>query len=267
MASMSDYPNRLTFDVASDLERIDGAFTRLLSDRNQWQDFLKDPNGVLVKLGLHPPATPDANARANLVFYATLANKRLVQLAKEMFEDFQDPTDNASYYTEGLKKGLLQNRLQYDLAAVNHFLSKPDKARELYQLAISDLSAKGILTRRYSEAELNTYLDGLFQGMQEGLGIEELPTLERWDRHYGVGTGYGFGEVEVGPVATVPVLVEGVMFVTVLGFIPDNIPQLLEQAYLGDDEAVKSLSILSNLLALSSDLATHVQNFESRWIQ
>jgi hypothetical protein len=83
MAKISDYPDRFSFDVASDLERIDGAFTRLLGDRNQWQEFLKDPNGVLVKLGLHPPATPEANERANLIFYATLANKRLVQLALE----------------------------------------------------------------------------------------------------------------------------------------------------------------------------------------
>ena len=49
MAKISDYPDRFSFDVASDLERIDGAFTRLLADRNQWQEFLKDPNGVLVK--------------------------------------------------------------------------------------------------------------------------------------------------------------------------------------------------------------------------
>jgi hypothetical protein len=189
MAKISDYPDRFSFDVASDLERIDGAFTRLLADRNQWQEFLKDPNGVLVKLGLHPPATPEANERANLIFYATLANKRLVQLALEMFEDFETPTSATAYYTEGLKKDVLQNRIEYDLAAVNHFFSKTDKAREIYRVALFDINEKGILTKRYSEAELNTYLDGMFQGVQNRLGIEELPTLERWDRHYGIGTG------------------------------------------------------------------------------
>ena len=47
-----------------------------------------------------------------------------------MFEDFETPTIAAAHYAEGLKKGVLQNRIEYDLDAVNHFFSKTDKARD-----------------------------------------------------------------------------------------------------------------------------------------
>lgn len=263
MTNSGDRRNRFNIDVAQDLERIDDAFTRLLKDRDTWSNFLLDPNGVMVKLGLHPPASADANERTNKIFYAVLSNRELVQLALEMTEEIQSSESEHEFYVEGLRKGVIQNRIEYDLRGVNRIFSQTERVRELYQIGLYDINDKGILTRSYSRDELDDYIDRMIRGVQQGLPIRELPTLEQWDRHYGVGTGYGFGEVEVGPVATAAIAAEfAAAFTVAVAIAPAPVMStLFREAITGNRESEKALDILSRLYDFASDLMTYVQKF------
>ena len=255
-----------TVDVTRDLERIDGVVTQLLRDRSIWSEFLQDPNGVLVRLGLHPPTTAEANARTNRVFYAVLSNRDLLQIALEMAQEVQPSDSEREFHLEGLRRGVIQNRIDYDLRGVNHIFSQTDRVRRIYQIALNDLNEKGILTRTYSQEELNDYIERMIQGVQNDLSINELPTLERWDdQNYGVGTGYGFGEVEVGPIATVGFGAEVVVVFTVGALIepPENVNALFSLSLMGDSGSVRELDILTRLQDFTSDLLTHAESFES----
>lgn len=263
MTNSGDRTNRFTIDVTQDLERIDEAFTRLLKDRDTWSNFILDPNGVMVKLGLHPPATANANERTNRIFYAVLSNRELIQLALELTQEIQPSDSEREFYIEGLRKGVIQNRIEYDLRGINQIFSETERVRQLYQIGLYDINDKGILTRRYSTDELDDYINRMIRGVQGGLSINELPTLEQWDRNYGVGTGYGFGEVEVGPVATAAAAAEfAVAFTVAVAIAPaPAISDLFLESVSGNKDSAKALDILSRLHDFASDLMTNVQLF------
>lgn len=45
----------LQIDISKDLSRIDGAMTKVITDSQLSSEFLKDPNGVMVRVGTRPP--------------------------------------------------------------------------------------------------------------------------------------------------------------------------------------------------------------------
>jgi hypothetical protein len=100
--------------------------------------------------------------------------------------------------------------------------------------------------------------------------FEKSRSWKTWDEYYGVGTGYGVGEVEVGPVATIGVFVEVGIAVTVvipvgfLGAAPR--PQTLTDAALGNPEAIKTLATAAALLRLAGEVLVHANNFAARAI-
>jgi hypothetical protein len=259
--------NRFVLDVVEDLERVDEVATRLLKDRDLWPGFIRDPNGVLVKLGLHPPATPEANERTNRTFYAMLANKDLIKKTLQLYDGLDIPREHLEFYSEGLKKGVIQNNIELDLLALEHFFSNEQIAREIYTMALYDINEKDILTRRYEKEELDQHIDKMLRGISLQQSITDLPTLETWDRHYGVGTGYGFGEAEVGPAVTIDVAVQvqvgitAVIPVFVAGLIAENMSELAALAIGGDKDAARAFDITSKMLDFASDLALHVQSF------
>jgi len=260
---------QFALDVRHDLERVDESMTRLLRDRDAWSDFIRDPNGMLIKLGLHPHASSEANERTNKVFYAVLSNREVIRLAIEMLQDFEASNEAMEHYNEGLRKGVIQNLIEHDLQIVNHVFSQTERIKQLYQLALHDVNDKGILTRRYSQDELNQHIDLMVEGVQSGLPIRDLPTLETWDRYYGVGTGYGFGEAEVGPAVSAVVVAEIIAAgtiaipVAVFGAAAPVTNQLVLNSLSGDKESTRALDILTRMHDFASDLMIHVQSFEN----
>jgi len=278
MPEMKDFVDRFAFDCAKELERIDACMTHLLKTPSMWSEFMAEPNGVFAKLGVTPATAPEVHDRVNRMFYATLTNKELIKLVAEIYEDFKDTVGNAEHHHEGLKKGVVQNLIKHDISGINHFLSKPDKAIQAYKLALYDLNEKGIFTRRYTQEELDNFSEAKVRAMQNRLPIAEQPQLEQWDRNYGVGTGYGFGEitlvataqalvaVEVGVVATFGAAIAmgvagnvGVSGATALSLEQHHTNALLE----GDRESVYAAHIMSRLYAFFSDLMMHAHHFES----
>ncbi len=47
---MVDIDAPMFLDVTEDLQRVDGVMTRLVKDRTLWQEFLDDPNGVMLQI-------------------------------------------------------------------------------------------------------------------------------------------------------------------------------------------------------------------------
>jgi hypothetical protein len=170
-------------DVTSDLERVDGAVTQILKDRSVWDEFLRDPNGVFVRLGLHPPTSAEINERANKAFYATVTNRRLIQLLTQHYKDYHITEESRHEIIENLRRGKIENPLAVDLAGMEHLLSDTDTLREALRLTLHDLNEKGILEARYPPEDLDNYVEDVISAIFERRAVGDHPTLERWDRH------------------------------------------------------------------------------------
>jgi len=178
MTNIDDYKdNNFLFKIAQDLSRVDGVFTTLIKDSNKWNDFFNDPNGTLIQLGLHPPASKDANEIANKVFYASLSNKEVISLVHDLYKDFQPTEQQLTSADNALKRGVIENPLDLDIAAVNHFFRDEEKARKIYQVALFDLNNRNLFKKKYSEEEINQYIDTMIKSVQEGKSLGEIPTL------------------------------------------------------------------------------------------
>ncbi len=275
MIDLNNPENKFDIDISKDLLRIDEAFTQIVKDRDSWRDFMQDPNGAMIRVGLHPPASKEANDRANRTFYAALSNKELINHVAGMFEGFDgteasehgaDETANAAYHQEGLKNGRLQNRVEYDVSAAHHFFEQREAAETAYKILLHDLNENGVLTRKYETDEIDTYVADMVAGVLAQKSLTELPTLETWDNHYGVGTGFGVGEAEIGVAVTAAVPAEGVVAVTVavLGAIASmgDIQSLASLAARGDSDELQRLSMIGQVLAFCSELMLYAESFE-----
>jgi hypothetical protein len=267
MPKMEDFVDRLSFDIAKDFERIDDVFTRLLKDRSKWSDFFRDPNGTLIEMGLHPPTTSDATQRANRVFYATLTNKKLIELLHDIYKDFEDEPNNIQTFTEGIKKEALNHSVKTDIKALDHIMSKPEKLRQCYELSLHDLNERGVLTKKYTREEINDFIGKSLDALQRKLPLKEHPTLETWDDQYGVQTCVAAIACEAGVFGTVAAAAEAAMHVTAVGpesmsMNREGLQGQINKSFMGDEESVKSLSILGKLIDFAGELNTHVQNFE-----
>jgi hypothetical protein len=266
------FSDPLSRDVSDDLKRVDTVVTHILQDRDIWNEFVGDPNGVFVKLGLHPPTTPEINVRANRLFYAALTNKKLLQLLTKHYKSFR-PRNLKKYSAEfvaGLKEGVVRHDIQYDLDGLRHLVKSPKTLRNVLGLALHDVNEKGILQKRYSRKQINAYIDSVVVALQKGKSARNLPELEVWDRSYGVGRAFGFGVVEVAVAVTAAVAVEVGGVVTTVAVavtrvdveVDGPVITALQALESGNHESVRALAIMGRLMDLAGELVMHAQNFE-----
>jgi len=269
------YSDPLSMDVSDDLERVDGVMTRILSDRAVWNEFLTDPNGVFVRLGLHPATTPEINDRVNRIFYATLTNTKLLKLLLEHYEKFR-PRKMAQYrdhFVSGLKRGLIDNDIELDREGIEHLLQAPAMLAKILRLTLDDLNEKRLLTRYYSRKDINKYIDGVVAAVKARQPLSAHPKLEVWDRNYGIGKAFGGLLAEAGVLVTVAGVVEASALVTAavvavahteVTVLVDGgtIVTILASAAAGDKESIRATAVLGRLLDLSGELLLHAHHFE-----
>lgn len=291
------FTDPLSMDMTRDLERVDGVMTQILKDRALWSDFLRDPNSIFVRLGLHPPTTPEINERVNRIFYATLTNKKLLKLLKEHYKDFRPSKKKfKKEYIANLKKGVIQHDIELDLEAAHHLLQNPEALRKCLRLTLHDLNSKKILQKGYTRKEVNDYVESVVAAVQARSPISAHPKLEVWDRNYGIGQPMGGLFVEVGPFVTVAAEIEVVAGITVDVLADVNVPTatasdafveagnaaeagsaaeaigaslppfglLMTAASEGDKESILAIAMLGRLMDFAGELLVHVHNFEGR---
>ncbi|HVF06721.1 MAG TPA: hypothetical protein VNA20_17935 [Frankiaceae bacterium] len=244
--------------------------TQIIRDPVTTEEFIRDPSGVLTRLGMQPRTTPEIHHRVNRIFYAVLTNTDLMDLAVEHFSRLpaQYLEDNAPVADEALGRGELANTMELDEAATEHAFVDPEFLRRAYSLTLHDLNERGLLLTRHPREDIDDFVERLVTAIQERRPLREIPTFEQWDEHYGVGTGYGVGEVVVGPVAVAVVGAEagGVVTAVVLGadasFRLDS--AVAEQALRGDRAAAQKLATAGAVLRLAGEMLIHANNFERR---
>jgi hypothetical protein len=272
----------LTIDVTDDLSRVDQVMTHILKDRASWGDFLRDPNGVFVRLGLHPPTSPEINERVNRVFYATLTNRRLLRLLLSKFKSFRPRQLKAVRrdFAAGLAKGRIQYNTEFDLESLDHVVRDTKTLREALRLSLHDLNNMGILRVRHTTKEIDDYVAAVTEAVRKRQPIEAHPKLEVWDRNYGVGKPFGAAFVEVGTLVTTVATVESAAVATAIAVavatavvavqveaVVDGEPPIvaaLEAAALGNAGSLNAIATLGRLLDLSGELLVHAQTFERR---
>jgi hypothetical protein len=266
MAKRKTTRDSLSVDISRDMSRIDDFMTSVINDRDKWNEFIRDPNGVCIKANIHPPTSDEVNARTNRVFYATLTNKALIAFVLDHYSKFKpkDAKGAEQSLAKGLSKGRLESHPGLDLQAADHLLAQPDAFRRTLELSLYDLNDRAILNRRYSKQELDDYIDSVAAAVAARRPTKEFPTLEEWDSNYGVGKRFGLGCVEVGPVATVAAAAQAAIAFTVYIAMaaPPSIDQLLRSSYLGDADAARALATLARLFDFAADVSLYVTSFE-----
>lgn len=261
----------LIVDATSDLKRIDSVMTRIIRDRATWDEFFRDPNGVFVRAGLHPPTTPENNNRANEIFYAVLSNKPLLAQLTRHFDKFRPSRARLSKfertYLAGLQQGEIRHDLGQDIDAINHLVSHSGTLRTILRLTLHDINRRGILQKKHSRNGIDDYVDRIVNVAVTGKSLRNEPPLESWDRNYGIGKAYGGLWVEVGPFVTAAVGVEFAAAVTVFGHplppIQPSLDMIAAGARSGDKKQIEALAMYGKLLAFFGELMMHVANFES----
>jgi hypothetical protein len=269
------YPDdALSQDVVKDLERVDRVITQVIADPQTTEEFIRDPSGVLTRLGLHPRTTRQIHDRANRIFYAVLTNTELMAMVADLIASFAGPTEDADNVLDAsLKRGEIEHPLELDMAAIEHFLTDPRLLRRIFQVTLHDLNNRRILENVHSADELDDYIDRLITAIQERRGVRDFPVLEAWDERYGIGPGNGGLWVEVGPLVTVAVGVELAAAVTVFGMPPQggdsminslSRQDVLGDALRGDPLAARHLATVGAMLKLAGEIQIHATNFERR---
>jgi len=277
--------DRLLLDITPDLRRVDAVMTQILKDRNTWVQFIHDPNGILVRLGLHPPTSPEINHRVNRIFYSILTNTSLLQLVAKHYERLHiTKTSLRQRFADGLTKATIDHDVEFDLEGVKHLLEYPKALREIFALGLHDLNNKGLFNKIYSPSQIEGYLNKLMKAIGARRPLSDHPILEQWDRHYGVGKAYGALFAEVGCFVTVAAAAEALAAITVDIYTEVNVPAqaeadteaanaaeggplppygvLLRRAAEGDSDSINAISILGRLLDFSAEVIVHAQTFE-----
>jgi hypothetical protein len=260
--------DRLTFDIRKDLEKIDSAMTKIIMNPDTARAFVADPNGVMVTAGLHPPTAPEVNERVNRCFYAVVSNSELTQFMAQHYESFvpKRAEEYQRYHERGLQRGLIQNRIDYDLEAAEHILRDRKALTTAFRLMLTDFNKRGIFKRRYSRKEIDQYLSVLVPAIIDRKPIREHPRLEEWDRNYGIGGfHYGAEAVEVGPVVTAYTAVEVGLLVTVAGvqarFMTSD--EFVQAASEGSEPRIRALATMSRITQFGADIIHHAYQFEA----
>lgn len=252
----------LEINVREDLGRIDQAFNRLVGDRELWKKFLRDPNGILIDVGLHAPTDTNVNRRCNAIMFATLSNRELLKLTAESANDFFRTLENRSeinewrrHHLEGLKDGEIRNLVDYDMAFVAHLHENVDMLKRRYLVAFKEINRRRLLNRVYSDRELESYIDDCIEASRRFNEDITWPVLEEWDANYGVGKPFGFAAVaEIAFDFTAFVGVEIGFAITALGVT--RIDDLVNPADAFLEEGKhRHAAVLGQLLIMSSELA------------
>jgi hypothetical protein len=264
----------LIVDATPDLKRVDKVMTRIISERTAWDEFFRDPNGVLIRAGLHPPTTPENNSRANEVFYAVLSNKPLIDLLTRHFKRFRpSPAKRKQFgnqYHAGLQQGEIRHDLKQDIDGIIHVVSNRATFRKALRLTLHDLNERGILQTKHSKKAIDDYINRIVELAVTGRSVRREPPLESWDRNYGIGRAFGGVWLEVAAVVTGAAAVEiGVWTTVFLGVGSDlhltraRLDEISAGALRGDRKQIDALAMSGKLLAFSGELMMHVANFES----
>lgn len=258
----------LLLDIREDLDRIDRVMTQVVSDPVTADEFIRDPSGVLSRLGLHARTTRDIHDRSNRIFYAVLTNTELIDVVSTHFESFVAPdSDGDRVQRDALGRGELEHPASLDEAALDHCLRDPEMVRTIFGLLLTDLNRRRLLQNYYTAEQLDAYRDELSSAIGERRGIREMPVLEAWDSQYGVGNRQGVGMVEVGGIATLALIVEVALPTTV--FIPvsgDVVmkaqAETLADAIRGDPVGIRTLATAGALMGIAGEMLLHANNFE-----
>jgi hypothetical protein len=262
----------LIVDATPDLKRVDQVMTRIISDRTTWNDFFRDPNGVLIKAGLHPPTTAENNSRANEIFYAVLCNKPLIKQLTRLFKKYRPSRARVEKfektYLAGLQQGEIRHDLGQDIDAISHVVSDSDALRAVLRLALHDINRRGILQEKHSRKEIDDYLDRIVKVAVTGKSLRKEPPLESWDRSYGIGKAFGGFWLEVVGIVTVGAAAQIAAVVTLcvggdLQLPRATLDEMIAGARGGDTKQTEALAMYGKLLAFSGELMMHVANFES----
>ncbi|GAA0274935.1 hypothetical protein GCM10010302_10710 [Streptomyces polychromogenes] len=261
-------PDRLILDITPDLERVDSVMTRIISDPATTNDFLRDPSGVVTRLGLHPETSREIHDRVNRVFYAVLTNRELLELLTEHYSRFGPSGSDRQTFESAIQGGELGNSLEYDIAGFEHLAGNPEMLRRVFLATLTDLNDRRILLNRYSADRITEYVDELVRAVGERRAVREFPILEEWDENYGIGKPYGgLGVLEVGPAVTLVAAVEAGAIVTLLvevNVYADFSRDTQRRAVLGDPDAARKMATAGALFRLAGEMMVHVSNFEGR---
>jgi hypothetical protein len=257
----------LSLDIRRDLDRVDGVMTRVITDSATAEEFIRDPSGVLTRLGLHPRTTREIHERANRIFYAVLTNTELMEVILDHYASFSGPAleANRAVLNQALERGEIRNTIELDVAAAEHAFQAPDFLRRIYRLTLYDLNNRRLLQNTYSTEQIDDYVDRMVEAIRQRRAIREQPTLEEWDDHYGVDTGYGVSrENEIAVPVTAGALVEVAAAVTVV--IPVAIlgveESVMVRAVRGDPRAGLAVATVGAALRLAGEVLVHATNFE-----
>jgi hypothetical protein len=262
----------LSLDVRRDLERVDQVMTRIVTDPATAEEFIRDPSGVLTRLGLHPRTTRETHDRLNRIFYAVLTNTELMGVVLDHYSSFETPTDDdAAVLREALGRGEIENPIELDLRAAEYAFQDPAFLRRVYGLVLRDLNNRRLLDNTYSTEQIDDYVERMVDAIQARRGLREDPAIEDWDEYYGVNKSYGVARAaEVATFVTVVTPVEVVTPVTVVSpvfvVVPvgglETEPAVVEAAIRGDARAARTLATLGAVLRLAGEMYVHANNFE-----
>ncbi|WP_336203711.1 hypothetical protein [Nonomuraea sp. LPB2021202275-12-8] len=257
----------LVLDVRRDVARVDGVMSRILADSAASQEFIRAPNVVLARYGLHPETSPEIHDRVNSIFYAVLTNTELLNLVAENLSGYDARADeNEPILQAALRRGEIENSVELDMAAVEHILSSPDFMRRSFTVTLNDLSDRGLLVGTYSREQISDYVERLVQAIVERRPVAEHPVLEAWDDNYGVGKEFGVGFFEVAPPITVAVPVEAFAELTVYNHIYSYTHQVIDrattQALRGDPEAARHLVTTGAMIRFAGEVIAHAQTLD-----
>lgn len=239
----------LHFDVSNDLQQIDGAVSRLINDQALWAHFLTNPSKVMSEIGWHPPTTDEIHERVNKFMYAAMTNIELINALDSHYKDFSPERINEynEFFLAGLRKGTLQNKLDYDHDALEHFIADRDFARHCYLLVLKDLNAKNLLQNRYTDDELEKFVDASIDALAARKPLAEHPVLEHYDENYKVGFGFGAVPVEFDLPVTVVAPVEFAVPATVAGQAPNIESRFRTAEFTHSETAMLTLNRLTEL--------------------
>jgi hypothetical protein len=256
----------LSLDIRRDLERVDQVMTRVITDPATAEEFVRDPSGVLSRLGLHPRTTREIHDRANRIFYAVLTNTELMSAVLDHYASFAGPNDgDEAVLNDALGRGEIEHPIEFDIAAAEHAFQNPEFLRRIYRLTLYDLNNRRLLENTYTSEEIDAYVERMVAAIQERRPIGDDPTLEEWDANYGVDKGYGVSrqnEIAVAVTAAVPVEAVAIVTLAIPVLILGVKEEVVAEALRGDPKGGRTVATVGAVLRLAGEVLVHANNFE-----
>lgn len=258
---------RLTIEIQDNVRRVDGVFSKIIKDRSIWQDFFRDPYGVLCKMGFSPPGSPEQGSKYNKLFYALITSTELLQFLYDHFTGFQPSTtgyrENA---VENLRRGKIEYPTSLDVEALNHLRNTPGVYRMFLRIALNRINSQRVFSRQYSQQELEQAIEMLVAAAREGRSLAESARQHPWS-----------DEMEesfqvfaaIPPAISAPVVAEAVAAGTVaipVVAIPAGGAAPIEdqhrRAFLGETEGGRATMLLGLIFGFVGELTEHINQFE-----